>query len=200
MALFKKECNVKTFSEKVMTTLSGLNIVVDMQDHRTELDMMAATNWKQEKKRRGKRSENVVFHHTAMGLGAEFALSYTRLFKSRSPITENAIGLSYVQRKQDMECEDLVLEIKVKNAKYDKWYISNSQAKSVLHSSKLNDLFLIMEYDELGGLKYRYRPRFLIDSDNIGKYIITNIGGYSPYWFAHEYAVKNKHCIDIKDI
>lgn len=191
---------MKTFSDQVMTVLSDLNVVVDMQDHRAELDMMAATNWKQEKKRRGQRSEDVVTRHTAMGLGAEFALSGTGFFKSRSPITENAVGLSYVQRKQDMECENLVLEIKTMNSKYGKWYISDSQTESVLRSAKLNDLFLVMEYDELGGLKYRYRPRFLVDSKSIGMYIITNIGGYSPYRFAHERAVKNKHCIDIKDI
>ena len=180
-----------------MQTLSTLESVVDLRDHKEDLEMMTATNFSQEKRRRGQRSEDVVRRHTAMGLGAEIALTQTGLFESYSKITEGAVGLSYVQRKRDLKCEDFTLEVKVMSGKYNRWYISDAQCESVLRSAVLNDFFLIVEYEDLGSLKYRYRPRFLIDSKRVSEYIIKGTGGYSSFMFSHERAIKRSHCIDL---
>jgi hypothetical protein len=191
---------VKTFSKEVMNILCNLNTAVNMQDHKADLDMMTATNYKQELKRRGTRSEDVVRRHTAMGLGAEIALSGTGYFVSKYPITENAVGLSYVQRKQDMECEGVVLEIKSMNSNRGVWYISDKQCESVLRSAKVNDMFLVVEYFDLGGLKYRYKPRFLVDAKEITRYIVASNGQYGGYKFANARAVKDGNCVDLRDI
>lgn len=190
---------MNSLSESAMEALAGLNVVVNLVDHKADLDMMTSTNWARERKRRGVRTEDVVRRHTAMGLGAEIAVQGTGHFKQCSPITEGAKGLSYVQRKQDVECEGRKLEIKTMNSKYGRWYISDSQCESVLRSAILNDFFLLIEYDDLGGLKFRYRSRFLIDSSKIGKYIVANAGQYSQYVFDHLRAAKQGACIDFKE-
>lgn len=190
---------METFSKPVMEILTGLSVVVNMNDHKADLDMMTATNITQERKRRGARSDDVVKRHTAIGLGAEIAVTGTSMFKSCNPITEGAKGLSYVQRKQDVECEGYKIEIKTMNAKYGRWYISDAQCESVLRSAILNSFFLLVEYKDLGGLKFEYAPRFLVDSSKIGRYIVSNTGGYSEYVFDHYRAAKAGACIDFKE-
>jgi len=185
------------FSENVITAISTLNKVVDMREHTKDLDTMTATNWKNEVKKRGPRSFDVVKKNTATGLGAEIALHSTGLFEQTSAITENAVGLSFAQRKRDVRCEEKLGEVKTMNAKYPYWYISESQCESVMYSIKFNDFFLIMAYEEIQGLKYRYRPKFLIDSKKLSGYIIKNSGPYSPYRFDHERAIKKNDCVDL---
>lgn len=190
---------MNTFSDQVMEALSNLNVVVNMIDHSADLDMMTATNCAQERKRRGSRTEDVIRRHTAIGLGAEIAIQGTGFFKQCSPITEGAKGLSYVQRKQDVECEGYKLEIKTMNSKYGRWYISDAQCESVLRSAILNSYFLLVEYKDLGGLKFRYSPRFLIDSSKISRYIVANSGQYSQYVFDSHRATKAGACIDFME-
>jgi hypothetical protein len=192
---------MKTLSESVMRVLTDLSATINLADdkYRPDLETMVSTNLAQEKKRRGKRSEDVIRRHTAMGLGAEIALVETKLFENYSPITEGAKGLTYIQRKRDLKCEGFNLEVKVMNARYNRWYISDSQCESVLSAANLNDFFLLVEYDELSGLKYRYRPRFLIDSSKVRNYIINSTGPYSNYMFDHSRASKQGACIDFKE-
>ena len=56
------------FSGEVIKALSCLNKVIDMREHKAELDMMVATNWKREMLRKGPRSHDVVKRNTATGL------------------------------------------------------------------------------------------------------------------------------------
>lgn len=188
------------FSKEVIGALSCLDRVVDMREHKTDLDMMVNTNWKNEMRRRGKRSHDVVVKNTATGLGAEIAVQSTGLFEQAAPITENAEGLTFAQRKKDVICEGKSGEVKTMNAKYPYWYISDSQAESVMYSTRFNQFFLIVAYDELQPLKYRYRPRYLVDSNMLSRYIVKNTGSYSPYRFDHVAAIKNGHCIDLWSI
>lgn len=188
-----------TLSKSVMDALTNLYVQIDLSKHKVDLDMMTETNWAQERKRRGSRTEDMVRRHTAIGLGAEIAVLSTKLFTSCSPITEGAKGLTYVQRKRDVECEGATLEIKTMNSKYGRWYISDGQCESVFRSAILNKYFLLVEYEDKGGLKFNYMPRFLIDSKHIARYIVANRGPYSQYVFDHNKAVKNGACIDFKE-
>ena len=185
------------FSEGVMKVLSSLVSVVDLRDHAAELDMMTKTNWKQEMKRRGQRSYDVVRENTARGLGAEIALHQTNIFEQTSPVTENAQGLTFAQRKRDVRCEGLVGEVKTMNGKYPWWYITSAQCESIMYSTRFNDFFLILATEGVKPLVYQYRPKFLIDSKAVSGYIIKNTGGYSEYKFNHQRAVAAGDCIDL---
>jgi hypothetical protein len=188
------------FSEEVVKSLTSLDKVIDMREHKTDLDMMVKTNWKNEVRRRGKRSHDVVVKHTAVGLGAEIAVQSTGLFEQAAPITENAEGLTFAQRKKDVFCEGKSGEIKTMNAKYPFWYISDSQAESVMYSTRFNQFFLIVAYEEVQSLKYRYRPRYLVDSNKLSEYIVKNARtgtGFSSYRFDHVRAIQNGHCVDL---
>lgn len=185
------------FSGEVIATLSSLNKVVDMREHKADLDMMVATNWKREMLRKGPRSYDVVKRNTATGLGAEIAVQSTGFFEQSSPITEDAKDLTFAQRKTDVICEGKNGEVKTMNAKYPYWYISDSQVKSVTYSTRFNQFFLIVAYEEVQPLKYRYRPRYLVDSNKLSGYIVKNNTGYSPYRFDHVRAIKNGDCIDL---
>lgn len=184
-------------SNSIVAKLRALSITVNLLDHKGDLDMMVDTNWKTECKRRGARSKDTVTRNTAVGLGAEIAIHQIEDFKQASPITEGAVGLTYVQRKKDVICEDKSGEVKSMNGKYPVWYISEGQCESVIRSTKLNDFFLVMAYDELKPLTYKYKPKFLIDSKKLSRYIIRNAGGSSPYKFNHTKAIENGDCIDL---
>lgn len=185
------------YSGEVMRALAQLNCVVDLREHSADLDKMANTNWKTEQRKRGSRSFDVVKKNTACGLGAEIALETTGHFHPTSPITENAEGLSFAQRKKDVECEGFMAEVKTMNAKYPVWYISGSQAESVMYSTRFNDFFLVVAYEEIQPLKYRYRPKYLINSKAMPSYIVKANTGYSEYKFDHVRAIKNGDCVDI---
>jgi len=185
------------FSESVMKAIKSLDSTVDMRQHERDLTLMTNTNWKNEQRKRGPRSFDVRKKNTATGLGAEIALRETGLFESTTPIIEKAEGLTFAQRKKDVKCEDKFGEVKTMSAKNPYWYISESQCESILLSQRFNDFFLIVAYEELQGLKYRYRPRFLIDSKKLSKYIIKNTSQYSPYRFDHQKAVSTGDCVDL---
>jgi hypothetical protein len=185
------------FSDEVMNVLKSLSTTVDMREHKTELDMMVNTNWKHENKRKGSRSFDVVKENTARGLGAEIALQQTELFEQSSPITENAAGLSFAQRKKDVKCEGLSGEVKTMNGKYPWWYISSAQCESVMYSTRFNDFFLILAVESVKPLVYQYRPKFLVDSKSLSRYIIKNTGGFSEYKFDHPKAIAKGDCIDL---
>jgi hypothetical protein len=185
------------FSDDVMKTLRKLESTIDMRDHTTELDMMVKTNWKNEQRKRGKRSFDVVKENTARGLGAEIALQQTSLFEQSSPITENAEGLTFAQRKKDVKCEGFSGEVKTMNGKYPWWYISSSQCESVMYSTRFNDFFIILAIENIKPLVYRYRPKFLVDSKVLSRYIIKNAGGFSEFKFDHPKAIAKGDCIDL---
>lgn len=186
------------FSEETMRALRTLESVVDLREHQSDLDMMVKTNWKNENRKRGSRSLEVVTENTARGLGAEIALQQTGLFVQSSPITEDAKGLSFAQRKKDVVCEDMTGEIKTMNAKYPWWYISSSQCESVLYSTRYNDFFLIMSVEPTRPLVYRYYPKYLIDSKRLTRYIVKNDAGYSEFKFHHIKAISEEACIDLR--
>lgn len=185
------------FSDEVMRTLSELESVIDLRDHQEDLDMMVNTNWKNENRKRGSRSFDVVKENTARGLGAEIALQQTGLFEQSSPITEDAKGLSFAQRKKDVTCEGMTGEIKTMNGKYPWWYISSSQCESVLYSTRFNDFFLIMSVEPIKPMVYRYYPKYLIDSKRLAKYIVKNDAGYSEFKFHHSKAVADGACLEL---
>jgi len=184
-------------SNSIVEKLRSLSTTINLLDHRGDLDMMVETNWKTECRRRGARSRDTVVRNTAVGLGAEIAIQQIEDFQQAHPITEDAAGLTYAQRKKDVICEDKSGEVKTMNGKYSVWYISDGQCESVIRSTKLNDFFLVMAYEELKPLTYKYRPKFLIDSKKLSRYIIKNTTGMSPYKFNHASAISYGDCIDL---
>jgi len=185
------------FSDAVMQTLHSLESVVDLRDHQSDLDMMVNTNWKNECRKRGARSFDMVKENTARGLGAEIVLQETQLFEQSSPITEDAKGLSFAQRKKDVTCEGYSGEVKTMSGKYPWWYITSSQCESVIYSTRFNDFFLIMSVDPVKPLVYKYQSRFLIDSKKMSRYIVSNTKGYSEFKFNHIQAIDDGACIEL---
>ena len=188
---------METYSDEIMKVLATLNEVVDVRKYEDDFMTMVETNWKTERRRKGPRSYDVVKKNTAVGYGAEVALQLTGSFTPYAPITENAEGLTFAQRKRDVKCEDKIAEVKTMNSRYPVWYISGGQAESVMYSTRFNDLFLIMGYEEVKPLVYRYRPKFLIDSKRLPRYIVKANTGYSEYKFDHESAIRNGDCVDL---
>lgn len=186
------------FSEKVMKALASLKKEVNVLDHKDDLDTMTETNWKTElrKDEENRRTKDTVRNHTAIGLGAELALHSTGLFIPTSKITKDAIGLTFSDRKKDVLCEEKLGEVKTMNGKWPTWYISKNQYKSVSYSIPFTEFFLIVAYEQLMPLKYRYRPRYLIDSKSILSYIIDGTAK-SKYQFDHRKAIAAGKCIDL---
>lgn len=188
---------MKRYSDKVIQSLGDLNVKINVMDHETDLMNMVNTNWKQEVKRGGSRTFDTVKINTAVGFGAEIALQSTGHFKSSSPITENAEGLTFAQRKTDLTCEDTKVEVKTMNARYPDWYLSESQATSVTYAARYNDYFLVVGYTDHGFPNYQYKPKYLIDSTTIMYYIVGNTSGFSPYKFDHRRAINKGDCIPL---
>ena len=187
-------------SDTVLKVISSLNEEIDLLDYTEDLNMMTENNCYRELKKPEKyrRTPEVIEMHTAMGLGAEKALHKTGYFKPTSKITKYAIGHTFEDLKRDVLCENLIGEIKTKNAKNPNWYISKSQYKSVGYATNYNDFFLIVAYDQINRLKYRYRPQYLIDSKSIMSYIDTTVETkYESYTFNHRKAIADGVCVDL---
>jgi hypothetical protein len=184
------------FSETVMKAISTLNKEVNLLDHQRDLRMMTETNWNTEQRKGGERSKETIMMHTATGLGAEIALHSTGLFTPTSEITKNAEGLSFQQRKRDVLCEEKIGEVKTMSGKYPNWYISKDQRESIMYCTQFNEFFIVVSYEQLQPLKYRYRPRFLIDSKAMARYIIKGTGK-SAYMFDHKKAIAADGCKDL---
>lgn len=193
------------YNEEVMTALSDLTFTVDFTtQHQDDLNMMTENNWKQEKKRRGKRSYETVQEHTAMGLGSEIALTSLPWFGQVSEIVEDAMQLNYIDRMRDYKYlleEGRYGQQKTMNLKYPdlRWYISFSQLESLLRSAPFNQDLMIFGYNKLGTLKFEYKPVFLIDMQKVctptSKYItIDKSSAFDSYRFNWQKAVHDGVC------
>lgn len=164
---------MNVYQQDVMNELARLVYTVDFNtSHQDELEMMTENNWKQEKKKRGKRSRELVKEHTATGLGAEIAIASLPYFAPVSDIVEDANTLNFVDRMKDYKYlleEGVFGQIKTMNLKYPdlRWYISFAQLESMLLSKPHNRDLLIVGYNKLGELKYEYKPVFLINMDAV---------------------------------
>ena len=196
---------MKLYDNEVMHALNDLSFTVDFNvDHQEELEMMTQNNWRQEKKKRGKRPLEVVREHTAMGLGSEIAVLTLPYFTQVSEIVENAMELNFVDRMRDYKYlleEGRYGQQKTMNLKYPdlRWYISFSQLESLLRSAPFNQDLLIVGYNQLGKLKYEYKPKFLIDMEQVispkSKYIkIDKSSMYGSYMFDWKNAVLDGVC------
>ena len=193
------------YDNDVMRALNDLCVTVDFNnEHQEELELMTQNNWKQERKKRGKRSLETVREHTAMGLGSEIAVLTLPYFAQVSDIVENAMELNYVDRMRDYKYlleEGRYGQQKTMNLKYPdlRWYISFSQLESLLRSAPFNQDLLIVGYYKLGELKFEYRPKFLIDMEKVispnSKYIkIDKSSAFGSYMFDWKLAVKDDVC------
>lgn len=195
----------KLYDNEVMHALNDLCVEVNFnKDHQEELRLMTENNWKQEKKKRGKRSYETVMDHTAMGLGSEIAVLSLPFFGQVSEIVEDAMQLNYVDRMRDYKYlleEGRFGQQKTMNLKYPdlRWYISFSQLESLLRSAPFNQDLMIVGYNKLGDLHYEYRPKFLIDMQSViapkSKYIkIDRNSAYGSYIFDWKSAVVDGVC------
>ena len=196
---------MNTYTTEVMEALSTLTCTIDFNtQHQDELHMMTENNWKQEKKKRGKRSYETVQEHTAMGLGSELALLTLPYFGQVSEIVEDAMQLNYIDRMRDYKYlleEGRYGQQKTMNLKYPdlRWYISFSQLESLLRSAPFNQDLLIVGYNKLGTLKFEYKPVFLIDMQKVctptSRYIkIDKSSAYDSYRFDWNKAVTDGVC------
>jgi len=191
------------FSEDVMKAIASMDEIVNFLDHKSEIDMMIETNYQTELKKlkRFQRTYSRVREDTMIGYGAEKAIHKFGLFKQTSPITKNGHGLSFEQRKTDVECEGKIGDVKSKSAKYPEWYVSKNQHKSIKDGIEFNDFYLVMAYYEISNIKYRYCPYLLIDSKSILRYIDTNIESkYGSYTFNHRKAIADNNCVNLRSI
>jgi hypothetical protein len=195
----------KLYDNEVMHALNNLCVEVNFnKDYQEELRLMTENNWKQEKKKRGKRSYETVMDHTAMGLGSEIAVLSLPFFGQVSEIVEDAMQLNYVDRMRDYKYlleEGRFGQQKTMNLKYPdlRWYISFSQLESLLRSAPFNQDLMIVGYTKLGDLHYEYRPKFLIDMQSViapkSKYIkIDRNSVYGSYLFDWKAAVLDNVC------
>lgn len=196
---------MKLYDNEVMHALNDLCVTVNFNEsHQEELKMMTENNWKQERKKRGKRSYETVMDHTAMGLGSEIAVLTLPYFAQVSDIVEDAMKLDYVDRMRDYKYlleEGRYGQQKTMNLKYPdlRWYISFSQLESLLRSAPFNQDLLIVGYTKLGELHYEYRPKFLIDMQSVispkSKYIkVDKNSMYGSYIFDWKTAVLDGVC------
>lgn len=196
---------MKLYNNEVMHELNDLCVTIDFNtDHQEELEMMTQNNWRQEKKKRGKRTIETVREHTAMGLGSELAVLSLPYFAQVSEIVEDAMTLDYVDRMRDYKYlleEGRYGQQKTMNLKYPdlRWYISFSQLESLLRSAPFNQDLLIVGYHKLGNLKFEYRPKFLIDMEKVispnSKYIKVDKGSlFGSYIFDWKLAVTDGVC------
>ena len=193
------------YDNEVMHALNDLKFTVDFNvEHQEDLEMMTQNNWRQEKKKRGKRTLDTVREHTAMGLGSEIAVLSLPYFGQVSEIVEDAMKLNYVDRMRDYKyllSEGRYGQQKTMNLKYPdlRWYISFSQLESLLRSAPFNQDLLIVGYEKIGDLKFEYRPKFLIDMQQVispnSKYIkIDRNSAYGSYMFDWKKAVVDGVC------
>lgn len=193
------------YNNDVMRDLNDLCYVVDFNtEYQEELEMMTQNNWKQERKKRGKRSIETVREHTAMGLGSEIAVLSLPYFGQVSEIVEDAMKLDYVDRMRDYKYlleEGRYGQQKTMNLKYPdlRWYISFSQLESLLRSAPFNQDLLIVGYTKLGDLRFEYKPKFLIDMQKViaptSKYVkIDKNSAFGSYIFDWKNAVLDGVC------
>jgi hypothetical protein len=193
------------FSQQVMEALSSLDKVVDLRDYPRDLENMTNTNWRNEQKKsslRSKRTFEVVQSHTARGLGAEKVIQSTGLFKEVSEIVEDGNTLTLAQRKKDVSCEGKMIEIKSMPSTYTYWNLSVDQRNSVEKAAHYTSAILVVEYDETDDpLVFRYRPKFLVDSRGIMRYIVeSNYNNKYPYYFNHHLATRDNKCIQLRSL
>lgn len=196
---------MNVYNDDVMNALSELTFTVDFNtQHQDDLKMMTENNWKQEKKKRGKRTYETVQEHTAMGLGSEIALLTLPYFGQVSEIVEDAMELNFVDRMRDYKYlleEGRYGQQKTMNLKYPdlRWYISFSQLESLLRSAPYNQDLLIVGYNKIGELKFEYKPVFLIEMQKVctptSRYItIDKSSKFESYIFDWRKAVNDGVC------
>lgn len=196
---------INLYDKDVMHALNDLCFTVDFNtEHQEELELMTQNNWKQERKKRGKRSLETVREHTAMGLGSEIAVLSLPFFAQVSDIVEDAMKLDYVDRMRDYKYlleEGRYGQQKTLNLKYPdlRWYISFSQLESLLRSAPFNQDLLIVGYTKLGDMRFEYKPKFLIDMQSVispkSKYIkIDKNSAFGSYIFDWKNAVLDGVC------
>jgi hypothetical protein len=178
---------------------SKIDIVIDLNspEYSQKLEWLTNNNYNQELKKKGPRSKDVIRLHSSYGLGSELALHSTNEFDDSCEIVEDANSLKYEDRQKDLISKSTGLSVQVKsyNNKNKVWYISNSQYYSIKRSSQHNDVYIIMSYDVISSLKYKFKSKFLIDSNRIMKYIKSCRSKYSNYYFDHQEAINDGACI-----
>jgi hypothetical protein len=193
---------MKTFSRELMNKLYELNVIIDMNEHREDLNNFTNTNFAQEQKIKGTRTREEVEKHSARGLAAEIALIDIG-FVSNSLIVKDVTTIDFANRMTDLCVEGFNIAVKSKKSIYDKFYINQKQHKSISDSKQFNDFFLIMNSDNLGNLKFSINTHFLVDAFEFLDYIKPNIyagSGESPFVFRHDRAYKDNVCIDFKEL
>jgi len=191
------------FSEDVMKAIASMDEIVNLLDHKKDIDIMIKNNYQQELKKdvEFQRSYSRICEDTRIGYGAEKAIHKSGLFKQTSPITDTPRDMSFRQIKTDVECEGKIGDVKSKSAKYPEWYISKNQYKSIKQGMEYNDFYLVMAYFEINETKYRYCPYLLIDSKAIMRYIdITKETRYGSYTFNHRKAIADDNCVNLRSI
>ena len=192
-------------SDKTISELVEMEITLHPHDltheERLGLNMMYSTNLKREQEKGGKRGPVKVAKDTAVGYMAEIALQKAvASYKQYAPITFNAEGLTYEQRKVDGLIDDHKIEVKTFSEKYiDNCYLSYNQKKSILQSVPFNEFIILMGAAEREEFQWEYRPAYLVDIKTIARYIEETGGEYSPFYINVKRAVRDGNAINLRE-
>lgn len=186
---------MELLSNEVMSALSDMVVVVDMNDHSEDLGKLVKNNWRQEARSRRERSYETVRMHTARGYGAEMALIKTGLFHPVSDVVDDADKLSYEKRKKNVTSCGFDFDVKTMTHDLDAWYVSTGSVESILRSIILNDYFLVMSCRDLGSLKYVYKPKILLDAKKFSEHLVGSKIKHAEFKFDHDSARKKGNCV-----
>ena len=183
---------MKMLSEQVLNKFKSIkSYKVDMSegDARKEVDIMTETNIRTARRRNDRRTDDVVAQHTQQGYGAELTLRSIEEATPSAGISPYFKGLTYAKVMSDFYCEDIPCQMKtVIGTTLDrnrKWYISESQFKSILESHSYYENIFLFKAERVKPYVYTYGSFLMIDSSKFMLHLKPNKGTvvYSPYYF-----------------
>lgn len=147
-----------------------------------KFDWVVANNIREEKKKNGDRSDEIIRIHTAKGIGLETYLLKNDFFSEAAPVVEDARkDLTFIERSRDLLYFDQYVQVKSLTRVYGNWsYISESTFKSITGSHKHNSFYIFGMADQVedNSTLYTYKPYFAIESKTLAMAIRQTEGSY----------------------
>jgi hypothetical protein len=171
-------------THNTISLLKTMDVVIGWHDlsenQRQDILTVVETNLLSEnrKPRDKRRTRRQVLDHTTQGYICEYALdAVLPNVKDYAPVTKNAGGLSYLQRKTDKLIDNVKCEIKSWEQKYyDRPHygyhclpVSESQLNSIDHAIPLNKYIMCMSWHRIEEGVYRVKPQLIVDTSIMKK-------------------------------
>lgn len=172
-----------------ISLLKTMDIVIGWHDltksQQEDILTVAETNIKSEKRKPKdkRRTNHQVLDHTMQGYICEYALdAVLPNIKDFAPVTKNAGGLSYLQRKTDKLIDGIKCEIKSWEQKYYDGLVYDEyclpmvpkQYQSIEQAIPLNKYIICMSWHRIEEGIYRVKPQLIVDT-NIMRKLYTRI-------------------------